>query len=421
MIPGQEAKVNPSPDARKWNEPPRLPTTHYLDNRIYCDPAIFAAEQARIFAGGWKLVCHASELPNKGDYKVSSVAGRSIITVRGKDGVVRSFLNACAHRGAEIVRDVRGNVKGGFRCFYHLWSYDLEGRNTFMTRPEGYKACGLKNEDYGLRAVRTESVLGLVFVSLHDNVESLRDYLGGVVDHLEEHLGSQEFEVFHHHSAQVAANWKLWNDNNTEVYHEYLHVLNRKTGLLQPGFNDRTWRLYRNGHGTCGQTPIRYEAMGLGGRTEHTLPGMRPSGIIAIAIFPDVLLLIRGTVMRLDIVTPLAPDRTLVEWRGLGLMSDTSEVRELRVAHHNQVWGPAGRNLAEDIAAVESQQRNMASGAALYSVIAREEGLRPQDDCNLRAYYQEWGCRVGRWPHDLDASRDEMSIQPSHAAKAAHG
>lgn len=413
--------MSANPNARKWHEPPRLPTTHYLDNRIYSDAAIFASEQRKIFAAGWKLVCHASELPNKGDYKVSSVAGRSIITVRGEDGAVRSFLNACAHRGAEIVRNVRGNVEGGFRCFYHLWSYDLQGRNTFMTRPQGYETCGLKKEDYGLRPVRTEAVLGLVFVSLNDDVESLRDYLGGVVDHLEEHLGSQEFEVFHHHSAEVATNWKLWNDNNIEVYHEFLHVLNRTTGLQEPGYHDRTWRLYRNGHGTCGQTPIRYEAMGLEGRTQHTLPGMRPNGIIAIAIFPDVLVLIRGTVMRLDMMTPLSPGRTLVEWRGLGLRSDTPEVRAMRVAHHNQVWGPAGRNLAEDIAAVESQQRNIASGASLYSVIAREEDLRPQDDCNLRAYYQEWGRRVARWPHDLEASRDEVSIPQAPTAKAAHG
>ncbi|MGQ0546075.1 MAG: aromatic ring-hydroxylating oxygenase subunit alpha [Betaproteobacteria bacterium] len=410
--------MNPSSSARKWGQPPRLPTTHYLDNRIYSDAQIFAAEKAKIFAAGWKLVCHESELRASGDYKVSSVAGKSIVTVRGKDGVLRSFFNACAHRGAELVRDLRGNLANGFRCFYHLWSYDLEGHNTFMTRPEGYK--NVRQEDYGLRPVRTECLLGLVFVSLNDEVDPLQAYLGGVIDHLQEHLAPQEFELFHHHSAVVGANWKLWNDNNTEVYHEFLHVLNRKTGLVQPGFHDRTWQLYRNGHGTCGQTPIRYEAVGLAGRAENMLPGMRPNGIIAIAIFPDVLVLIRGTVMRIDMMTPLAPDRTLVEWRGLGLKGDSAEVRAMRLEHHNQVWGPAGRNLAEDIAAVESQQRNTASGAAAYSVIAREEEMRPQDDCNLRAYYQEWSRRVGRWPHDIDARRDEEG-ESGTLTRAAHG
>ena len=33
--------------------PPSLPPTHYLDNRIFTDPAIFRAEQENIFAKTW--------------------------------------------------------------------------------------------------------------------------------------------------------------------------------------------------------------------------------------------------------------------------------------------------------------------------------------------------------------------------------
>ena len=387
---------------RRWDEPPPLPRTHYLDNRIYSDPAVFAAEQETIFAGGWKFVCHESELPTVGDYKVLKVAGKSIVTVRGEDRTIRSFFNTCAHRGAELVRDLRGNLSKGFLCFYHLWTYDLRGRNTFMTRPEGYVPCGLRHEDVGLREVRTESILGLVFVSLKDDVEPLRVYLGGILDHLVEHLGPAELEVFHHHSCNLDANWKLWNDNNTEVYHEFLHVLNRTTAILQPGYHDRKWHLYPHGHATCGQAITRYEAVGLEERADYLIPGMQPSGIIAICIFPDVMILVRGTVVRIDSMTPLGPGCTLLEGRGLGVKGDMPDIRAMRIEHHNQVWGPAGRNLAEDIAAVELQQRNISHGAACYSIIAREEDRRPQDDCNLRAYYQEWGRRIGRWPHNID-------------------
>ncbi len=49
------------------------------------------------------------------------------------------------------------------------------------------------------------------------------------------------------------------------------------------------------------------------------------------------------------------------------------------------------------------------SGASRYSIIAREEDQRPHDDSFFRAYYQEWGRRIGRWPHDLDAKRDAVS------------
>ena len=43
-----------------------------------------------------------------------------------------------------------------------------------------------------------------------------------------------------------------------------------------------------------------------------------------------------------------------------------------------------GRNLPEDIWAVETQWRNMASGASAFSMIAREENLGPMDDATLR-------------------------------------
>jgi methanesulfonate monooxygenase subunit alpha len=393
-----------------WDGPPRLPTTHYLDNRIYSDAAVFEEEQKRIFAGGWKLLCHESELPASGDYRVFKVAGRSVVTVRGDDGLVRSFYNACAHRGAELVRDVRGNLKN-FRCFYHLWAYDLEGQNTSMTRPQGYQSCGLRNQDANLRALRTEVLLGLVFVSLNDHVEPLAEYLGEILPDLSKHLGSDELEVFHHHSAVIQANWKFWNDNNTEVYHEYLHVLNRRTMVQQPGYHDRRWKICSRGHGTAGEVITNYSVVGLEARAENLFPGVSPNGLIAYGLFPDVLLIMRSTVMRLDTMTPLAPDRTLLEWRGLGLKSDTPEVRAMRLRQHNQVWGPAGRNLAEDVAAVESQQRNVMSGASRYSIIAREEDRRPHDDCFFRAYYQEWGRRIGRWPHDLDAKREPVSSQ----------
>ena len=54
---------------------PDLPASHYLDNRIYTDPGIFALERDEIFARSWKFVCHASELRAPGDYRLVTVAG----------------------------------------------------------------------------------------------------------------------------------------------------------------------------------------------------------------------------------------------------------------------------------------------------------------------------------------------------------
>ena len=401
---------------RRWTEPPDLPATHYVDNRIYTDPGIFAEEQAAIFAKCWRLVAHVSEFANVGDYRTVEIAGVPILIVKGKDGEIRAFYNICAHRGAPLVRDERGNAEGDFVCLYHLWSYGLDGQCTGITRQEGYDACGLTAADVTLRPVRAETKFGLVFVCLDDDAEPLADFLGPMADHLEEHLGQDELEVFHYHRAEMKTNWKLFADNDGEQYHEFLHILNRRTGIIHPEYHERRWRLYPNAHNVMMQGVLHYEGYGLDVRGQNTMPGMQPNGFIVMLLFPDVMVNIRATVMRIDTMTPIAPDRTLVEWRGVGLKSDTDELREMRIRHHNQVWGPAGRNLPEDTIAVETQYRNMASGAFRYSIFAREEELRPQDDSNLRAFYQEWGRRVGRSPHDPFAPRDDERAIPRAAA-----
>jgi len=120
-----------------------------------------------------------------------------------------------------------------------------------------------------------------------------------------------------------------------------------------------------------------------------------------INLFPDLMINIRSNVVRLDRMVPLGPDRTLVEWRGLGVKGDDDKMRAIRVRQHNLFWGPTGRNLPEDVLAVESQARAMASDDVRYSIIAREEDLNPTDDANIRSYYQEWRRRMGKSPATL--------------------
>src|SRR5205085_7497172 len=64
-----------------------------LPRRYYVDPAIYAEEQERVFAQRWVCVGRAAELAAPGDYVLRSIAGESVIVVRGPDGAVRAFYN----------------------------------------------------------------------------------------------------------------------------------------------------------------------------------------------------------------------------------------------------------------------------------------------------------------------------------------
>lgn len=389
----------------------KLPYTHSVDNRIYTDPDIFAQENKHIFERVWNFVCLESEVASPGDFRVVSVAGHSLLIVHGEDGTLRAFYNICTHRAAPLTRQERGNCRA-FQCFYHLWTFGLDGSLRGVTRPEGYEGTGFCKEDFGLVSVRLETVGGLVFVCLSQDTQSLQAYLGqDLVERIENTLGQVELEALHYHKAILKTNWKLWNDNNSEIYHSFLHVLIRKTAS-EAFYTGTGHRLYPNGHAfTINTTPsdarIKYEGYGLESREGgHTFPGVHGNTGWLVNIFPDLLLLIRGTVLRIDRMVPLSPGQTLVEWRGVGLKGDTPEVRAMRVRHHNQIWGPMGRNLPEDILAVEEQWRHMHSGTELsHSIYAREpqqsadgQPIPAMDDENMRAYYQTWGHWMDRSP-----------------------
>jgi hypothetical protein len=70
----------------------------------------------------------------------------------------------------------------------------------------------------------------------------------------------------------------------------------------------------------------------------------------------------------------------------------------MRIRHHNDYWGPFGRNLPEDNLGIELQMMAMNGNAIPYSIHAREEGGTGQDDVPVRAFFEEWGRLMGRDP-----------------------
>ena len=381
---------------------PKLPETHYLDNRIFTDAEIFEQEQEHIFAKAWQFVCHESEVEKAGDYRSARVAGKPNLLVHGEDGVLRGFYNICRHRAAEVVREASGNARS-FTCFYHHWNYGLDGALRAVAKPAGYEAVKLDKSELGLVPIRVEALAGLVFVCLDPAAGTLRDFLGGIVEAIEEPLGGKPLETFHFHQAVLKTNWKLWQDNNSERYHSMLHASNR---TMLPWVLGQTspmkLRIFPNGHSGYwadkGEARVNYKRGGHDDVAQDPLPGMAEGEMRVVNLFPDLMINIRSNVVRLDRMVPLAPGETLVEWRGLGVKSDSDALRAIRLRHHNLFWGPAGRNLPEDVLAVESQFRSMEAGQVRFSIVAREEDLNPTDDANIRAYYQEWGKRMGRSP-----------------------
>src|SRR6266542_3377304 len=115
-------------------------------------PEYFERERERIFRRIWLNVGREEEIPQTGDYFVKEleVCGSSILVVRGKDGVIRSFHNMCSHRGNKVARE-GGGRKGGFVCGFHGWAYDLSG--DLVRVPDEPQFFDLERRKHGLTPI----------------------------------------------------------------------------------------------------------------------------------------------------------------------------------------------------------------------------------------------------------------------------
>jgi methanesulfonate monooxygenase large subunit len=379
---------------------PEAPDTHFVDNRIYTDEDIFREEQQKIFAKVWKFVCHDSELRNPHDYRTTTVAGTPLIVVRGKDNKIRTFVNACSHRGALIVRTPSGNART-MECVFHRWTYDsTTGECTGRPNDAAFNEAGPKIEDCALREIKTEVYLGLVFVTLDDGAVGLSEFLGDALELQKGVLETGELEVFDFYEQVLSTNWKNWQETNMDLYHEFMHLINRRTGLSEPSYYQRNWRIYSHGHAAIERYRVRYDKQkGWTERSPHLrLPSLDAADFQLNNLFPDIAINARGTVMRIDSQIPLSSTQTLVQYRGLAKKVSSEADRVQQRKDYSIICGPFGRNMPEDCIATELQGIAMRGEQIPFTFWSREDRGKTQDDMALRAYYKEWGRLMGRSP-----------------------
>ena len=70
--------------------------------------------------------CPSAALPEAGSYVAREAAGTPIVVVRGSDGHVRAFRNACRHRGMQVASGT--GCARAFVCRYHGWTYNRPQR-----------------------------------------------------------------------------------------------------------------------------------------------------------------------------------------------------------------------------------------------------------------------------------------------------
>jgi phenylpropionate dioxygenase-like ring-hydroxylating dioxygenase large terminal subunit len=189
--------------------PWREPVSHYGD------PARFRREVDMIHRQVPLPLALSAELPDPGSHKALEVAGVPVVITRDLDGVVHAAVNACRHRGAELVPAGLGKARR-LTCPYHGWAYELSGQ---LCGVYGERTFGpVDRRERALVSLPAQECAGVVFVGLTPGAEfDLGTWLGDALPALQAmDLGS----CTHHATATLAGpNWKIAMDGYLESYH----------------------------------------------------------------------------------------------------------------------------------------------------------------------------------------------------------
>lgn len=199
-----------------------LPVAYYTERRYH------DLEKEKLWSRVWQFACREEHIPEAGDTYVYEIADRSYIVVRGDDGVIRAFPNACLHRGRAL-RDYPGRVHE-LRCSFHGFCWKLDG--SLKQVPCEWDFPHLDKDNFDLPEVKVGTWAGFVFINPDPDAEPFEDYLGVMADHFERwDLSNRFVEV--HVARRIRANWKIAQ----EAFSEAFHVVATHPQLL-PGIGD---------------------------------------------------------------------------------------------------------------------------------------------------------------------------------------
>jgi len=209
----------------------RVPAADYLD------PDLFAREVEAVFRRSPIMVALACDIPEPGDFTTLDIADRPIVVMRGEDGVARTFLNACRHRGAAITSDCFGHGRR-LTCPYHSWVYDTCGSLVGVTGREAFGELDVTGLIEYPTAERAGAVFAVLTVGAPLDIDAWLGDMASALDLL-------QLDKLYRYDVETklpSGSWKATADGYVDGYHiGYLH---RNTIGKKAITNRNTYDLY---------------------------------------------------------------------------------------------------------------------------------------------------------------------------------
>jgi phenylpropionate dioxygenase-like ring-hydroxylating dioxygenase large terminal subunit len=288
--------------------------------------------------------CPSAALREPGAYVARHAAGVPILAVRGKDGEVRAYRNACRHRGAEVASGT--GCANAFVCPFHGWAYGLDGQLRRVQHERGFP--DLDPSTHGLVPVLAQERSGIVFITQHGQ-PSDHDPGDGLPD-----LSRSDLELIKSRDTEVDVNWKVSIEGAIEGYHIrfghpdtfYPYGYDNLNVVEHCGRNSRVTFPFRRIEKLADVPP---DERRIEGRVTYVYH-----------LFPNALVTVLSRHTILVIFEPIAPGRTRNVSYSLAHPADGPDATKMAKRDANFV---SQTGAPEDRALAESVQRAMGSGA----------------------------------------------------------
>ncbi len=316
-----------------------------LPTSFYSSPKIHDLDLTRIFRRSWTYFCPASRVAKPDNSAIGMAGDIPVVVIRGKDGVLRGFVNMCRHRGYKVATEDQAKCRR-LTCKYHAWSYLATGE--LANAPGMEDEPGFDKSELSLKPVQVFQWGSAVLVNPDMDAPGFLDAhpkMASEAKRLGVELDPDAYDFVRETVHDVPSNWKVWYDNFVECYHcDHIH-----RGSFSAAYDSDIKSVDTRFNDT-------FMASRFAPKPAETGVALRANNYRSLNIFPGLLILQQDHLMILSQMRPLGPERTEQKVHYFTPKGTSAALVEDWIALWEETFG-------EDGEAVAIQQQGLRTGA----------------------------------------------------------